>query len=178
MIWAKLCISHSKPIYICSFYRPPNKLTEPVTNLRSKISAHNPYIIIAGYFNFPSIKWEDGIGCIQSSPTYGSEVNYPFTEVINDSGLEQLVTQTTRSNHLLDLVFTMHPDLISDVNFVPGISDHEAVTFKIKLSFSIYIPSAKHLRKVYHYHSANTNRIRKWTIFQICFFSRSLSMLC
>ena len=28
----------------------------------------------------------------------------------------------------------MHPDLISDVNVVPGISDHEAVTFKIKLS--------------------------------------------
>ena len=27
------------------------------------------------------------------SPTYGSELNYLFTEVINDSGLEQLVTQ-------------------------------------------------------------------------------------
>jgi len=57
---------------MCSFYRPPNNLTEPaaVTNLRdslSKISAHNPDIIIAGDFNFPSIKWEEGIGCIQSS---------------------------------------------------------------------------------------------------------------
>ena len=51
----------------------------------------------------------------------------------------------------------MYPDLISNVNVVPGISDHEAVTFKIKLSSSI--PSVKHLRKVYHYHRANTNRI-------------------
>ena len=51
----------------------------------------------------------------------------------------------------------MHPDLISDVNVVPGISDHEAVTFRIKLPSSI--PSAKHLRKVYHYHRANSDRI-------------------
>jgi len=49
----------------------------------------------------------------------------------------------------------MHPDLISDVNVVPGISDREAVTFKIKLPSSI--PSA-HLRKVYHYHRANSDR--------------------
>ena len=70
-------------------------------------------------------------------PTYDSEVNHLFTEVINDSGLEQLVTQTIRSNHILDLVFTMHPDFISDTNVVPGISVHEAVTFKSELSSSI-----------------------------------------
>ena len=67
MIQAKLCISNSKPIYICSFYRPPNNLTDPITNLGAslnKISIHNPDIIIAGDFNFPSIEWEEGIGCI------------------------------------------------------------------------------------------------------------------
>ena len=47
------------------------------------------------------------------------------------SGLEQFVTQVTRNNHTLDLVFTTHPDLINDINVVPGISDHEAITFKI-----------------------------------------------
>ena len=38
MIWAKLCISNSKPIYICSFYRPLNNLIEPVTNLWDLLS--------------------------------------------------------------------------------------------------------------------------------------------
>ena len=53
MIWAKLCtISNHTPIYICicSFYKPPNSLTNPIINHRaslSKISIHNPDIIIA-----------------------------------------------------------------------------------------------------------------------------------
>jgi len=48
----------------------------------------------------------------------------------------------------------MHPDLIYDINVVPGISDHEAVIFKIRS-----IPSLKHQRKMYHSHRANTDRI-------------------
>ena len=38
--------------------------------------------------------------------------------------IEHFITQATRNNHTLDLVFAMHPDLINDVNVVPGISDH------------------------------------------------------
>jgi len=37
MIWAKLCIRNSKPIHICSFYRPQNNLTDPITNLRRSL---------------------------------------------------------------------------------------------------------------------------------------------
>ena len=174
MIWAKLCVNNCKPVYICSFYRPPNNLTTPITNLRaslSKITTQNPDIVVAGDFNFPDIEWKEGIGCISPSPTYGRELNHLFAEVVNDSGLEQFVTQATRNNHVLDLVFTTTLDLIYDVNVVPGISDHEAVSFKIKLPS--YIPSTKQLRKVYHYHRANIDRIlEEMNLFSSTFLSQ------
>ena len=159
MVWAKLCINNFKPIFLCSLYRPPNNLTVPISELRdslNKLSDHNPGIIIVEDFNLPAIQWEEGMGCIQSSPTYGNDVNYLFIETINDSGLEQLVTEPTRNNHILDLVLTSQPDLINDVKVVPSISDHEAGVFKIK--FSPTAPPSK-LRKVYQYHKANTNSI-------------------
>ena len=146
-------------IFMFTVYRPPNNLTAPISELRdslNKLLDQKPGIISAGDFNLPAIQWEEGMGCIQSSSTYRNDVNYLFIETINDSGLEQLVTQPTRNNHILNLVLTSQPDLINDVNVVPGISDHEAVTFKIK--FSPTTPPSK-LRKVYQYHKANTNSI-------------------
>ena len=57
-----------------------------------------------------------------------------FNEVVNDFEIEQLVIQTNGNNHDLDLVFMMHPDIINNVNVVPGNSDYEAITIEIKLS--------------------------------------------
>ena len=36
----------------------------------------------------------------------------------NDYGLEQLVTQHTRENHILDLVLFTHPDMLHDLEVV------------------------------------------------------------
>ena len=58
---------------------------------------------------------------------------------------------------ILNLIFTSQPDLINDIDVVPGISDHEAVIFAIKFSSSA--PPTKQLRKVYQYHKAHINRI-------------------
>ena len=52
-------------------------------------------------------------------------------ETVNDYGFEQLVNLPTRGNHILDLVISTHPDMVSKVAVVPGISDHEAITFQI-----------------------------------------------
>ena len=82
---------------------------------------HNSGVITAGHFNFLAIQWEEGIGCIQSSPTYGIDVNYLFIEIVNDTGL---YLTAHHSNHILHLALTPQPDLINDINVVPGISDH------------------------------------------------------
>ena len=71
-----------------------------------------------------------------------------------DYGFEQLVNLPTRGNHILDLVLSTHPDIISQVEVVPGISDHEAVTFQ-----SLNRSPASKLYKVYQYHKANISEI-------------------
>ena len=47
----------------------------------------------------------------------------------NINGLDQLVTETTRGNNILDLILCSHPHTISDINIIPSISDHKALLF-------------------------------------------------
>ena len=93
----------------------------------------SPAILLAGDFNLPDLKFEDGISYINRNPTYGYETNSPFVEMMNDYGFEQFVTQPTRGDHLLDLVPSTNPDIIENVHVVPGISDHEAITCQLVL---------------------------------------------
>ena len=63
------------------------------------------------------------------SPAHGRELNSLFLELVDDYGLEQLVYQPTRQGKILDLILTSHPDMINNVDVVPGISDHEVIPF-------------------------------------------------
>jgi len=80
-------------------------------------------------------------------------------EMMNNYGFEQFVSQPTREDHILDLFLSTHPDIIENVQVVPGISDHEAVTCQLVL------PSDKqtgnNLRKVYQYHRADVRGINE-----------------
>ena len=84
------------------------------------------------FSNLPGIYWSDGSGQLQSNPVYGHEINSLFLDVINDCSLEQFVTSPTRGNYTLDLTFSSQ-SIISGTSIVPGMSDHEAVLFKIHL---------------------------------------------
>ena len=54
-------------------------------------------MIVAGDFNLPSISWIDGTGQVNSSPTYGNDVNQLLLETVNEFGLDQLVTEPTHA---------------------------------------------------------------------------------
>ena len=69
---------------------------------------------------------------MKSSPTYGSQVNNTFLETLDNFNLEQLVTEPIHHNHILELVITTQPPVLSNVSVIPGMSDHEAVTFKLQ----------------------------------------------
>ena len=108
IIWAKLHLTKGKMVYICSFYRPPASTCEPLHCLRESIfkliNKEGPScrVVLAGDFILPDICWEDGLGCIQTSPAYGYEIN-------NDFALEQQVKEPTRNTHILDLVLSSQP---------------------------------------------------------------------
>ena len=160
----KLCPNKSKPIYICSLYQPPDSLPEPLFELNDILatileSSVSPVILMAGDFNLPDLKFEDGIGYVNRNPTYGYETNSVFVEMMNNYGFEQFVTQPTRENHLLDLVLSTNPDIIENVQVVLGISDHEAIT--CQLVFATEKPAANNLQKVYQYHRADMRGINE-----------------
>ena len=74
MVWVKLCLDKFKPIYVCSFCRPPNTsmdLTIEFQHLLSDIFTHNsdsPRIILVSNFNLPDVYWEEGLGHFNPSP--------------------------------------------------------------------------------------------------------------
>ena len=73
--------------------------------------------------------------------------------LLNNS-LSQLISQATRpaSNNILDLLITSSPNLIENIQAVPGISDHLAIIFDVNLK--PHIPK-KPSRKVYQFHKAD-----------------------
>ena len=41
--------------------------------------------------------------------------------------LEQIITEPTRRENILDLRFVSHPSYINQYKIVPGLSDHDAI---------------------------------------------------
>ena len=155
MKWAGLCLSGSKPLYVVSFYKPPNTTSQPLEALASSYNKlitlqkrSSPNIIIGGDFNLPGIDWETWqTGCTNKRQ---HEVLLDF--LLNNS-LSQLISQATRptSNNILDLLMTSSPNIIENIQAVPGISDHLAIIFHVNLK--PHIPK-KSSRKVYQFHKA------------------------
>ena len=113
-----------------------------------------PNTILSGDFNLPSINWDDGNGLLTSHPTYGSELNNLFLDILDDVGLEKFVTSPTRQESILDLVFSTYSN-ISDLQIIP---DHEAVVFCIDIQSVNTYNKLEH--KAALYHKANLERIK------------------
>lgn len=176
MIWGKLHIHNQKPLYICSFYRPPNSLSSPVISLKNCLSrlytedsVNFPCLIVGGDFNFPNISWQDGYANINSSPTYGTDINQIFVDTINDYGLEQLISEPTRGNNILDLLLCSHPSLISNIEIASGISDHDAIHYCLELPNKPLCDALDH--PIYLYHKGNMEGVKSDMLdFQLQFF--------
>ena len=155
MIWVGLHFSGTKPLYLANIYKPPNTTSQPLEALAScynkLITLHkrsSPIIIIRVDFNLPGIDWETWqTGCINKSQ---HEVLLDF--LLNS--LSQLIPQATRptSNSILDLLITASPNLIENIQTVPGISDHLAIILDANLKPHI---TKKPNRKVYQLHKAD-----------------------
>ena len=90
-----------------------------------------PRIIIAGDMNVPDKNWSNNT--VKEDPQYGVLVNQKFLNIVDDHGLTQLVSFSTRQASVLDLVIASHPDLVSNLTSsdgISGINDHSAVSFE------------------------------------------------
>ena len=81
-----------------------------------------------------------------------------FLDVINDNSLEQFVHLPTRLENTLDLVFCTYPKIVN-ISTVPGISDHDALTFHLDINKHA-TPSTKQ-HKIALYHKGNIDLIKR-----------------
>ncbi len=158
LVWAKVRFAGRNPLHICSFYRVPN--SESLSQLRESLlklynRGHSIPDVLAGDVNLPDIDWQNGY--VQSGPEHGHEVNQMMLDIANDYGLEQLVSEPTRHNRVLDLVYSSRPTLVTNVATTPGMSDHEAVVFNIDISAA---KANKKARKVFIYHKGNMDGLK------------------
>ena len=117
IVWTKLTIQGSKSIYIGSYYRRPSSKLDMVESLESSIqqissNAKNnmPNIILGGDFNLPDINWDNNT--VKTNPQYGIQMNLKLVEIATENDLTQIVSEPTRGNNILDLMFTNNPGLL------------------------------------------------------------------
>ena len=92
-----------------------------------------PSVILAGDFNLPDINWVN-IMCSTNSQTAAKRNK--LIEIIWEFGLTNMVNEPTRLyyGNILDLVLTSNSSLISTINTVTDMSDHEAILFDIDMN--------------------------------------------
>ena len=76
-----------------------------------------------------------------------------------DYGLEQMVSQPTRANNILDIFFTNRPTLVERCSLIPGMSDHDGVPMIIIGARPKVIKTKP--RKVFLYGKANIDAIKE-----------------
>ena len=102
--------------------------------VRDKLQDHKQSdIIICGDFNFPQMNWSDP-DCRKISAATKDEKQQveKLLNLTDDFFLQQLVTQPTRNNNVLDLVFTNITDNLFDcsINKLKTLSDHNLIELK------------------------------------------------
>ena len=133
------------------FYHPPSQGVTEVSALnRCLLSVSKLAIVLCGDFNIPYIDWSIVF------PTVSSPVSNEFCDLVRDNCFFQLVSGPTRHPHLLDLLLTDGPDLITDVRIVDNVSsrstDHDAVHFMLNV---VVPPQPPCMRVLYNYKRAD-----------------------
>ena len=125
-IWVEVKFKNSKPILLCSAYRPPSSRREWIENFAKEIniasSSSDQELILMGDFN---------IDISNCPPKYWSSVfdQYDFKQIITNPTR----VSSTRST-LIDHIYTNKPDNVCEIN-VPciSLSDHYPVCATRKL---------------------------------------------
>lgn len=133
IIWVKLEIVGSQPLYIAAFYKPKEDDLDSLDQLRSSlelIADQKGTIMVLGDFNLPKFSWIDCEPSIRHDCMCRS-VYENFTDILDDFNLVQMVTQPTRQDHVLDLLLTTNPTLVTKVICLPGLGDHDIVSAEV-----------------------------------------------
>ena len=142
-VWCKLKVRTGDELLVGVCYRSTNKEIFADTSEKQLIELiqelHGKHIMLMGDFNYPDIDWST----LQSHTSSGQT----FLDSIEDCFLTQHVTEPTRGDSRLDLVFTNEPNMIDKVEVLGklGNSDHNMLFWSAEVRASTLLNS-KHIR--------------------------------
>ena len=131
-------MANGENIILGCIYRSPSSLVHNSEALRSLLKtavlSKPRHFLVVGDFNYPNIDWE--IGLSQDPETHSS---HSFLETCRDLFLHQYVTQPTRYReeekaNILDLVLSTEDDLVSGIEYLPGLGRSDHVCMILNLS--------------------------------------------
>ena len=163
LLWIEIHIQGQKLLIVESFYRPPESPAINIEHLASSLSDiqtkfKNVVTVVAGDINLGDIDW---VNCIVKPYARESAKCASFLDLCNEFFLDQLVTEPTgisgATKNILDLVLTTHPNFIEWCKVVPGLSDHEAVTFSLNFKPKV---NRKVPRKVFMFGKAGMSSMK------------------
>lgn len=127
-------------IVVIACYRPPSAPSTFVEELHDVLNAivcryPSLPIILLGDFNFPNIDWSNSFPTLKPF----SSQSQSFLDLCACFNFTQLVKEPTRLSgntaNTLDLILSTHPDFVSSISYLPGISDHSVLHFNLQFSF-------------------------------------------
>ena len=143
-------------LHIVTIYRPPDTtcdkfqpcLSEVEQYLKQISSSGN--IMLLGDFNFPFLKWKEVEDSVIYSIVSGStkdEQNQAqaLLNIADYFFLSQVITEPTRLENTIDLVFTNNPDLLTNINIQKvskHLSDHNEIIANLNWTIP-EVPSEK-----------------------------------
>ena len=121
-------------------------LSDLESSLDRGIGEHPKAILLLGDFNDRCQSWSDSHN--------NSELGSQLVNLTKNLGLHQLISQPTRGNNLLDLIFTDHPEFFFNTDVFPPIHglDHCTIFTSYNLNYSI---SQSFRKTIWHYDRGN-----------------------
>lgn len=159
-MWALIELTHQKLI-VGACYRPPTYSSTFVNELHDAtniVSSRFPTLplFLLGDFNIPNITWNSEPPLMHPVSSLAKE----FLDFCSVFSFTQVVKQPTRitqsAANTLDLVLSSRSDFISDITYLPGLSDHALLSFHVNLSRPLAPKKSKTFR---NYKKANFEAI-------------------
>ena len=142
--WVKVFMNKTSH-FVKNWYRQPGGTVEDFQLFRDQLdcikSQHKgvpklPSVHVLGDFNFRELIWPDRLS--KSGTGLSQSEGQILLDIMNDLGLEQMVSVPTRDKNTLDLILTSLPGQIEDIHSPDKLSDHNIVSGSLKFYISTF----------------------------------------